>query len=186
MLSLFIKPNILIDETRRARLAGFGLDTIAWNTTDDSSPDSPIRGGTIRWMSPELIDPQRFGSEEARQTKSSDCYALGMVIYEIITGNYPFHQHREMVILMKVLNGERPPRTASFTDSLWKMLQRCWKARPDARPTIEDVLQCLEQEEALPPGPDVEMGGLAAASCKFPHFIPPQSLMVSAFKRIQR
>ena len=43
-------------------------------------------GGTYRWMSPELLDPERFGmpgSEDNRPTRQSDCYALGMVIYEV-------------------------------------------------------------------------------------------------------
>ena len=43
-------------------------------------------GGTCRWMSPELLDPERFGipeSEDDRPTRQSDCYALGMVIYEV-------------------------------------------------------------------------------------------------------
>ena len=37
-------------------------------------------------MSPELLDPERFGipqSEGDRPTMQSDCYALGMVIYEV-------------------------------------------------------------------------------------------------------
>ena len=37
-------------------------------------------------MSPELIDPKRFGippSEGDKPTRQSDCYALGMVIYEV-------------------------------------------------------------------------------------------------------
>jgi hypothetical protein len=37
-------------------------------------------------MSPELLDPELFGipqSEGDRPTKQSDCYALGMVIYEV-------------------------------------------------------------------------------------------------------
>ena len=40
-------------------------------------------GMTIRWTSPELLDPERFGSEGDRPTRGSDCYALGMVIYEV-------------------------------------------------------------------------------------------------------
>ena len=43
-------------------------------------------GGTYRWMSPELLDPELFGipeSEGDRPTRQSDCYALGMVIYEV-------------------------------------------------------------------------------------------------------
>ena len=37
-------------------------------------------------MSPELLHPERFGipeSESDRPTRQSDCYALGMVIYEV-------------------------------------------------------------------------------------------------------
>jgi len=37
-------------------------------------------------MGPELINPEQFGLEDNRPTKSSDCYALGMVIYEAISG----------------------------------------------------------------------------------------------------
>ena len=39
-------------------------------------------GGTFGWMSPELLDPLLFGSN-GRPTRESDCYALGMVIYEV-------------------------------------------------------------------------------------------------------
>ena len=38
--------------------------------------------GTFRWTSPELLDPPRFASD-GRPTRESDCYALGMVIYEV-------------------------------------------------------------------------------------------------------
>ena len=36
-------------------------------------------------MSPEVLDPERFGmpQSEDRPTKQSDCYALGMAIYEV-------------------------------------------------------------------------------------------------------
>ena len=105
-------------------------------------------------MSPELIDPQKFGFEISRPTKPSDCYALGMVIYEIISGNKPFHKHGDFAVFVKVLEGERPPREPEFEDGLWKMLELCWAPRPSSRPNVEDVLQCLERN-SQPPTPVV-------------------------------
>jgi len=43
-------------------------------------------GGTTRWMSPELLDPDQYGLPDSRPTKQSDCYALGMVVYEVFVG----------------------------------------------------------------------------------------------------
>ena len=140
-------------------------------------------------MSPERINPERFGLEDNRPTTRSDCYALGMVIYETISGHLPFHKDAEPTVFMKVVEGKRPLRGARFTDRLWEMLEQCWAPRPDARPSVEDVLQCLETE---PPstgqdvkteedGGDVEMkddtDGWDSwdsddSSCKFSHSIP--------------
>jgi hypothetical protein len=44
-------------------------------------------------MSPELLDPEMFGipqSEGDRPTRQSDCFALGMVIYEVRVRMSPF------------------------------------------------------------------------------------------------
>jgi serine/threonine protein kinase len=92
------KANILINKDRRACIADFGLTTITGVGTHSITGMSPVStisddtlmsftaGGTQRWMSPELLDPERFGIpqvEENRPTRQSDCYALGMVIYEV-------------------------------------------------------------------------------------------------------
>ena len=95
-------------------------------------------------MGPELINPEQFGSEDNRPTKSSDCYALGMVVYETISGKVPFHKHGDLTVFTKVLAGERPSREAEFAESLWKMLKMCWKPQPSDHPTIGEVLQCLK------------------------------------------
>ena len=34
-------------------------------------------------MSPELLNPEEFGIEDSRPTIQSDCYALGMTVYEV-------------------------------------------------------------------------------------------------------
>lgn len=95
-------------------------------------------------MSPELIAPQEFGFKKSRLTKSSDCYALGMVIYETISGKLPFHKDTDYTISLKVVKGERPHRGVWFTDALWGMLEWCWISQPSDRPNIENVLGCLE------------------------------------------
>jgi len=95
-------------------------------------------------MSPELIDPQRFGFKNSRLTESSDCYALGMVIYETISERLPFHDYTNLTVFVKVLEGERPSRQSGFTDGLWEMMERCWTSQAAARPRIEDVLHRLE------------------------------------------
>ena len=95
-------------------------------------------------MSPELIAPQEFGLNTSRPTKSSDCYSLGMVIYETISGRRPFHKDRDLGVFVRVLKGERPRRRLGFTNGLWKTLERCWTPQPDDRPSIEGVLQCLQ------------------------------------------
>lgn len=184
------KVKILIDQTSHARLSGFGLITIISDPANGFTSDSYAHGGTARWMSPERIDPGRFGFEDGRPTISSDCYALGMVIYETISGYRPFHEHVDVTVFMKVLNGEHPPRGAQFTDSLWEVVERCWGRRPETRPSIGDVLRCLEMEPSVGPYVEIEEDEVSDGmeddvsdgvdsvdwhspddSCKFPHFI---------------
>ena len=101
-------------------------------------------------MSPELIDPQRFGFKNSRPTESSDCYALGMVIYETICGKIPFHQDGDLTVFVKVLEGKHPLRGKGFTESLWRMLGLCWASQPNDRPCIEDVFWCLASDTHSP------------------------------------
>ena len=87
--------NILINQSFRACLADFGLSTIVGMERRAAANGSLISmasktsllsftaGGTTRWMNPELLDPDRFGITDHRPTKQSDCYALGMVVYEV-------------------------------------------------------------------------------------------------------
>ena len=105
-------------------------------------------------MSPELISPD---IQDYRRTKYSDCYALGMVVYEVLSGLLPFHRHPNLVVVGKVVGGERPerPQAAWFTDDVWEMLERCWAPKPANRPGAGDMLQYLEDVSRswIPPSP---------------------------------
>ena len=159
----FIKANILIDQDCRARLADFGFLTIVSDPTNPAVSSSSTNGGTIRWMGPELLDPDQFGVENGRSTKESDCYALGMVILEVLSGKAPFPHYRDTTVIKKVIGGERPgrpqgPESVWFTNDLWEVLEQCWSPRPEVRPTVETVLEHLEPGSMawrpLPPSED--------------------------------
>lgn len=112
--------------------------------------------GTLRWMSPELLDPERFNSN-GRLTCESDCYALGMVVYEVkqlclthstlihpsqvLTGLPPFYHMRAFSpVTAVVIDGKRPEkppdsRSLGFSDTLWELVQLCWNQSTSIRPT---------------------------------------------------
>lgn len=146
--TLFTKANILIDPIGHARLADFGLLTIVSDPTIFTASSSMSISGTARWMSPELLDPGRFDLNNRGPTRESDCYALGMVIYEVLSGRAPFMPLAVYIATQKVLDGERPERPEwaegqRFKDELWEMLSLCWATEPQRRPSVEAVLELL-------------------------------------------
>ena len=61
-------------------------------------------------MSPERLDPRMFDLSDARPTVPSDCYALGMVVYEVISGNVPFYECSGITVFIKVMGVSIPSR----------------------------------------------------------------------------
>ena len=184
------QANVLINNSGHACLTDFSLLTIASDRSIFTS--SCVQGGTLQWMSPELIDPGGFGLTEIRPTKESDCYALGMVIYEVLSGQIPFTPYKAPSVIHKVLDGERPERSQGkggvlFPDDLWGTLELCWKHRPGDRINAKVVLRCLERTSLLPrsssdvggvvgTGTDGLSGSTTRNSGMFLFFIPSISL----------
>ena len=152
--------NVLINHNGCASLVDFSLLKIA----SDRSTVIPscIEGATIQWMGPEPIYPERFDLEKTHPTKESDRYALGMVIYEVLSGQTPFAPWRAPRVIQEVLGGGRPRRPEGeggtlFTDDMWEMLELCWKHRPDERTSANSVLHYLEGAPSpLWPPPDMD------------------------------
>ena len=170
----------MIDQNGLARLADFGLLTFVSDPTNPTNSSSVTNAGTTRWMSPELLHPEHFGYNQSRPTKRSDCYALAMVILEVLSGEPPFARDKDFIVMRKVIEGERPerPEGVPLTDGLWKTLGQCWSPLPKNRPTLEAVLESLGQVSTWQPPPVVEHdetdGNDSASNIsegRFPHFV---------------
>ncbi|KAH7334684.1 kinase-like domain-containing protein [Rhizoctonia solani] len=130
--------NVLVSDSRDARLADFGsatLDeyrTLLFTSTLTELPCS------IRFAAPEILD-----ESSQKHTAQSDIYALGMTILQILTGKPPYAEMSNRRVLANVFRGVFPPkpeldgiiRRQYAKDELWNLLLRCWKHDPNLRPT---------------------------------------------------
>jgi len=100
-------------------------------------------------MSPELLDPEGFGLKGGHPSRESDCYALGMVIYEVLSGQKPFASWKDFIVMQRVLEGMRPSRPQGdggrfFTDGIWDVVGCCWRHQPSDRISAKAALLGLE------------------------------------------
>jgi len=131
-----LKSNILISPEGQPYLTDPGLAMIVPDPILTVS--SRKNGGSIEWTSPELL-------KGGPPTTDSDCYALGMVIYEVLSGKAPFAQDRLPITISNIFHGKRPekPEGELFTEGIWELLELCWKAEPSERISADGVLQTL-------------------------------------------
>ncbi|AAO44313.1 Stk1 family PASTA domain-containing Ser/Thr kinase [Tropheryma whipplei] len=128
-----IKPeNILIGNNGQIKLGDFGLSRLASNNTTTGTGLL----GTIAYLSPELITRSEADTR-------SDVYAIGIMLFELLTGQQPFHGKQPMEVAHKHANLPMPkpsavnPGVPSVIDDI--VLWACSK-NPEQRPSDASVL----------------------------------------------
>jgi serine/threonine protein kinase len=119
--------NVLLDEEGRCYLSDFG---IARTTADDShmtSTGSIL--GTVLYMAPELFEGNQ------RATPSSDIYALGILLFEMVTGRVPFTGD-SLFAVMSMHTNKVPPTPSSIVANIPPMVDQV-------------ILKALEKQPAL-------------------------------------
>lgn len=122
-----IKPqNVMVGEDGRLRVADFG---IARADADQQMTEAGSVIGTAQYLSPE----QAQGDDT---TAASDTYAVGIVLYEMLTGRVPFDGDRPVAVAMKQINEPPvPPRVfvQSVPPALDAVVMKALSKRPEDR-----------------------------------------------------
>lgn len=137
-----VKPaNVMITGSGEVKLVDFGLAQVA----DQSRLTEPGRRiGTVTYMSPEQIEGQRVDER-------TDLWALGVVLYEMLTGTRPFQGERESSLLNAILLEEPAPlrrHRAEVPPAIEVMVTRCLQKDPEDRfPTAAELSKELQRVE---------------------------------------
>src|SRR4051812_21005187 len=140
-----VKPqNVLVDEEGSAKVTDFGIA----RSIDDSGLTADGRVlGTTDYVSPE----QALGHDVNGQ---SDIYSLGVVLYEMLTGDVPFHGENQVSVAMKHVREDlpdvskrRPDVSAGLAAILDRMTAKKLEKRySDALTVVADLEDALARE----------------------------------------
>ncbi|UCD95514.1 MAG: serine/threonine protein kinase, partial [Candidatus Zixiibacteriota bacterium] len=101
--------------------------------------------GTVGYMAPETIDDNRLDHR-------SDIFSLGIIVYQLSTGNHPFlHNETDPVRINAAIREHQPPSPAEvdkqLPDLLSELIMAMLKKRPDERP--EDGYEVCRRLEII-------------------------------------
>ncbi len=130
-----LKPaNIMVENGGRVVLTDFGIARVAH--AEAQSHATGDLAGTPLYMSPEQVTS---GEIDAR----SDLYALGLILYELCTGDVPFRADNPIATAVARLDCPVPdPREhAQVPDALAGLIVRCLSLSPEGRPPSAEALR---------------------------------------------
>lgn len=148
-----IKPaNILLAQDGRPMLSDFGIAKVLSGPVQTQLTATGIGIGTPDYMAPELW--------KGVSTPASDIYALGVVLYELLTGQRPFQADTPVAVLLKHVNEPLPPPrkfAPGLSPALEQVLVKALDKQPENRfASMEAFADALEG--AAQPAPSERRG----------------------------
>lgn len=122
--------NIFLLGNGRLVLGDLGISKVLAN--DKGFARTAI--GTPYYMSPEIYKNNRYDYK-------SDIWALGCVLYELITLNHPFDATSMAALGHKVMSGRYNPINRTYSKNIRDIVATMLKVNPSQRPTTTQILQ---------------------------------------------
>ena len=151
-----LKPgNVILvpdgqDNQIRCVVTDFGL---ALRTGVDANKSVDLTATQGTFGTPAYMAPEQIEGKEV--TKLADIYALGLVIYEMMTGQHAFPADTPLASAAKRLSGPivSPKRLAPDLSNVWEQaIIRCLQRDPNTRfPSAMDVTKALSGQELVSP-----------------------------------
>jgi hypothetical protein len=137
-----VKPaNVLMTDLGVAKLADFGL---CWQEQSTRFTQPGALAGTVAYMAPELFD-------RGVPAPAADVYAVGIVLYQCLSGQYPFKGGSEGEFLRQISSGNVIPLSRivphihpQLERFVMELLARSPVDRPDARTALTEIDRLLE------------------------------------------
>jgi serine/threonine-protein kinase len=136
-----VKPeNILVSPEGQPILLDFGL-ALSSNGHRGTRANQSGAAGTPEYMAPEQI-------EGRRGDRRSDIYSLGIMMFEMLTGEVPFRGDSNLAVVAQHLHASTPRLDkAGVSPQLATVVARCLQRNPDAR--YADMRQLIYDLEHL-------------------------------------
>ncbi len=131
--------NIMLDKWGQVKIMDFGLAKL---TDDNSATASSAITGTFQYMSPEQVAGKKLDHR-------SDIYSLGVVLYELLTGELPFPGDNVAAIAYAVVHTDIPAPKGIAPDKAAPMLPIMFRAlEKEVASRYQSAAQMLEDLKA--------------------------------------
>ena len=133
-----LKPsNVLLDEQRHPYLCDFGSSRALVSDATLTSAH-PF---TVYYAAPEI------GDEHLHYDTKADVYSFGIMLYELVTGEFALRHLNLMQVTRYISKGKRPAIPTSVLPFTRSLIQRCWATDPARRPSFADIYNDIKREE---------------------------------------
>ncbi|KAG4079104.1 hypothetical protein HA402_001075 [Bradysia odoriphaga] len=135
-------PNLLlINGGRMLKICDFG-------TVTDKATLMTNNKGSAAWMAPEVFEGYTY-------TEKCDVFSWGIILWEVLSREQPFKDIEfTFSIMWSVHKGQRPPLIEGCPKPIEILMTTCWDPSPAARPSMEFVVNQMNELCRFFPGAD--------------------------------